>query len=232
LGRQGSPRLAAALEGALAARGIPCTRVLLSEVHFVWLFGCLGRWGALLRVLEAQHATQHITPRHSRHNINTSTQQKQKTQLSPAKLEALGRAGIEAWAQVACPRLSIDWGEGFRAAPVLTPYEAMVALGEARPWWEQEEGEDGDGQGGGGGGDGGSGLVAVAPRGSGAGRLAQQQQVQQQQQQQQPCSGGGGDGVKGGGGTEEDVDVMRGRYPMDYYARDGGPWNGSYHRRA
>jgi diphthamide synthase subunit DPH2 len=32
---------------------------------------------------------------------------------------------IESWVQVACPRLSIDWGEFFET-PLLTPYEAMV----------------------------------------------------------------------------------------------------------
>ena len=39
--------------------------------------------------------------------------------------------------QVACPRLSIDWGEGF-AKPTLTPYEALVALGAAPGWWEND----------------------------------------------------------------------------------------------
>nr|XP_003230257.2 PREDICTED: diphthamide biosynthesis protein 1 [Anolis carolinensis] len=34
---------------------------------------------------------------------------------------------VEAWVQVACPRLSIDWGEAF-PKPLLTPYEAAVAL--------------------------------------------------------------------------------------------------------
>jgi 2-(3-amino-3-carboxypropyl)histidine synthase len=37
--------------------------------------------------------------------------------------------GIEAWVQVACPRLSIDWGTDF-GRPLLTPYEAEVALGD------------------------------------------------------------------------------------------------------
>lgn len=32
------------------------------------------------------------------------------------------------WIQIACPRLSIDWGYAF-AKPLLTPYEAEVALG-------------------------------------------------------------------------------------------------------
>lgn len=33
--------------------------------------------------------------------------------------------------QVACPRLSIDWGTAF-SKPVLTPYELSVALGDAK----------------------------------------------------------------------------------------------------
>ena len=39
--------------------------------------------------------------------------------------------GADAFVQIACPRLSIDWGEDF-VKPVLTPYEAEVALGRAR----------------------------------------------------------------------------------------------------
>jgi 2-(3-amino-3-carboxypropyl)histidine synthase len=62
------------------------------------------------------------------------------SELSPAKLAAM--AGVEAWVQVACPRLSIDWGEGF-TKPTLTPFEAMVALGLVPGWWEQEEQEQG-----------------------------------------------------------------------------------------
>ncbi|KAK9838131.1 hypothetical protein WJX81_003166 [Elliptochloris bilobata] len=57
------------------------------------------------------------------------------SEVAPAKLARL--AGPEAWVQVACPRLSIDWGEGF-ALPTLTPFEALVALGEVPPWWEAE----------------------------------------------------------------------------------------------
>ena len=33
---------------------------------------------------------------------------------------------LKRWVQVACPRLSIDWGEFFER-PLLTPYEAMVS---------------------------------------------------------------------------------------------------------
>jgi hypothetical protein len=51
------------------------------------------------------------------------------SEVAPWKLALMG--GIDAWVQIACPRLSIDWGEGFQK-PTLTPYEALVALGEVR----------------------------------------------------------------------------------------------------
>lgn len=38
--------------------------------------------------------------------------------------------------QVACPRLSIDWGTAF-PKPLLTPYELSVALGDAE--WKLDE---------------------------------------------------------------------------------------------
>lgn len=49
-----------------------------------------------------------------------------RAEVSPPKLAALSR-GVDAWVQIACPRLSIDWGEGF-ALPTLNPYE--VGAGE------------------------------------------------------------------------------------------------------
>jgi 2-(3-amino-3-carboxypropyl)histidine synthase len=52
------------------------------------------------------------------------------SEIFPAKLAAVPEA--DAWVQVACPRLSIDWGHFF-AKPVLTPYETEVCLGTA-PW--------------------------------------------------------------------------------------------------
>ena len=51
------------------------------------------------------------------------------SELTPEKLRMMD---VDAWIQVACPRLSIDWGEGFDL-PILTPYEAWQALaGEPR----------------------------------------------------------------------------------------------------
>lgn len=55
------------------------------------------------------------------------------SEVSPTKLARF--RGIQAWVQIACPRLSIDWGDGFQT-PTLTPYEALVALGEVPGWWE------------------------------------------------------------------------------------------------
>jgi 2-(3-amino-3-carboxypropyl)histidine synthase len=49
------------------------------------------------------------------------------SEISPAKLKTLPQ--VDCWVQVACPRLSIDWGYAFEK-PLLSPYEAMVCLGE------------------------------------------------------------------------------------------------------
>lgn len=38
---------------------------------------------------------------------------------------------VDAWIQIACPRLSIDWGTAF-TKPLLTPYEAAVLLDECK----------------------------------------------------------------------------------------------------
>jgi len=48
------------------------------------------------------------------------------SELSPAKLKLMDQ--IQVWVQIACPRLSVDWGHYF-GTPVLSPYELHVALG-------------------------------------------------------------------------------------------------------
>ena len=53
------------------------------------------------------------------------------SEIFPAKLALM--TDIEAWVQVACPRLSIDWGYAFDR-PLLAPYEALVALGQSKDW--------------------------------------------------------------------------------------------------
>ncbi|XP_034280383.2 2-(3-amino-3-carboxypropyl)histidine synthase subunit 1 isoform X1 [Pantherophis guttatus] len=46
------------------------------------------------------------------------------SEIFPSKLKLF--PDVEAWVQVACPRLSIDWGEAFEK-PLLTPYEVREA---------------------------------------------------------------------------------------------------------
>ncbi|PNW79266.1 hypothetical protein CHLRE_09g408500v5 [Chlamydomonas reinhardtii] len=119
------------------------------------------------------------------------------SEVSPPRLDMI--PGPEAFVQIACPRLSIDWGEGF-TRPTLTPYEAMVALGAVPGWWErpqqqqQAEGAEGCSSGGGGG-----------------------------------CSSGGGGGCSSSGMSAEEEAMAP--YPMDYYAKEGGEWNSSYHKK-
>lgn len=56
------------------------------------------------------------------------------SEIFPGKLAMM--SDVECWVQVACPRLSIDWGYAF-PRPLLTPYEALVVLG-VREGWEKE----------------------------------------------------------------------------------------------
>ena len=58
------------------------------------------------------------------------------SEIFPGKLALM--SDVECWVQIACPRLSIDWGYAF-PRPLLTPYEALVALG-LREDWQKENG--------------------------------------------------------------------------------------------
>lgn len=59
------------------------------------------------------------------------------SEIFPGKLAMM--PDVECWVQVACPRLSIDWGYAF-PRPLLTPHEALVVLG-GREGWEGEGGK-------------------------------------------------------------------------------------------
>ncbi|OWA51941.1 Diphthamide biosynthesis protein 1 [Hypsibius exemplaris] len=50
------------------------------------------------------------------------------SEVFPGKLALFPE--VDAWVQIACPRLSIDWGTAFKK-PLLTPYELSVALDTA-----------------------------------------------------------------------------------------------------
>ena len=51
------------------------------------------------------------------------------SEIMPDKLKKFPR--VDAWIQIACPRLSIDWGH-FYTKPLLSTYEAFAMLNEAR----------------------------------------------------------------------------------------------------
>lgn len=56
------------------------------------------------------------------------------SEITPAKLALFSK--VDAWIQVACPRLSVDWGHFLSKQPVLNPYELFVALEETE-WREK-----------------------------------------------------------------------------------------------
>lgn len=59
------------------------------------------------------------------------------SEIFPGKLVTM--PDVECWIQIACPRLSIDWGYAF-PRPLLTPYEALVALGVREDWDKSNSG--------------------------------------------------------------------------------------------
>ena len=59
------------------------------------------------------------------------------SEIFPGKLAVMD--DVECWVQVACPRLSIDWGYAF-PRPLLTPYEALIVLGQKEDWAKESGG--------------------------------------------------------------------------------------------
>lgn len=89
------------------------------------LLGTLGRQGnpgILLRIQERLRA----------HNKKSFTML--VSEITPAKLALFTK--VDAWVQVACPRLSVDWGHFLSKRPVLNPYELFVCL-EETSWREK-----------------------------------------------------------------------------------------------
>ncbi|KAM7252044.1 hypothetical protein ACFE04_023927 [Oxalis oulophora] len=58
------------------------------------------------------------------------------SEISPMRVELFENA-VDAWIQIACPRLSIDWGDAFKK-PLLTTFEAEIALGLIPGWWDKD----------------------------------------------------------------------------------------------
>ncbi|XP_046840147.1 2-(3-amino-3-carboxypropyl)histidine synthase subunit 1-like [Xenia sp. Carnegie-2017] len=55
------------------------------------------------------------------------------SEIFPFKLDLFNN--VDAWVQITCPRISIDWGMSF-TKPLLTPYETMVAI-KSIDWQQQ-----------------------------------------------------------------------------------------------
>lgn len=62
------------------------------------------------------------------------------SEISPGRI-ALFEDSLDAWIQIACPRLSIDWGDAFKK-PLLNPFETDIALGFIPGWWEKSKNSD------------------------------------------------------------------------------------------
>jgi 2-(3-amino-3-carboxypropyl)histidine synthase len=81
------------------------------------ILGTLGRQGnpkildKMIDIMEAQGHTYTIVL---------------LSEISPQKLDSMS-ANIDAWIQIACPRLSIDWGDEF-TKPTLNPYEVRLLI--------------------------------------------------------------------------------------------------------
>lgn len=65
------------------------------------------------------------------------------SELSPAKLK-LFDSQLSTFVQTSCPRLSIDWGLAFEK-PLLSPYEAAVALKRLPGWAAANTPEENEG---------------------------------------------------------------------------------------
>jgi 2-(3-amino-3-carboxypropyl)histidine synthase len=63
------------------------------------------------------------------------------SEITPSKLDLFDSEEdcIDFWVQIACPRLSIDWGHTFKK-PLLTPYELTIVLMQPTEWNVQKPG--------------------------------------------------------------------------------------------
>ncbi|TRM68301.1 putative diphthamide synthesis protein-domain-containing protein [Schizophyllum amplum] len=122
LGRQGNFRQLQAITHQLSASKVPIPfmPILLSELS-----------PAKLALFNPPVPTP-VSPTTSTSTTPTSTS---PTSPTPTPY-------ISTFVQTSCPRLSIDWGYAFDR-PLLSPYEACVAVGKARGWFEGANGEKG-----------------------------------------------------------------------------------------
>jgi 2-(3-amino-3-carboxypropyl)histidine synthase len=90
--------------------------------------GTLGRQGA-------PHVVQYLEQQLKERNL--AYVKVLLSEIMPQKLAMF--KDVDVWIQVACPRLSIDWGYSY-PKPLLTPYEAAVVFGQTPKWNESSGG--------------------------------------------------------------------------------------------
>ncbi|KAL3285087.1 hypothetical protein HHI36_019211 [Cryptolaemus montrouzieri] len=92
--------------------------------NFGVIMGTLGRQGNINVV---EHTRKSLEDKDKRVAVILLSE------IFPKKLELFPQ--LDTFVQIACPRLSIDWGESF-SKPLLTPYELTVAIGNMQ--WHHE----------------------------------------------------------------------------------------------
>ena len=98
------------------------TTATATGTTFGIILGTLGRQGNPAIVQRIQKALREAGKRHFLVLLS---------EISPCKLALLDASNkIDCWVQVACPRLSVDWGHFLSRKPVLSPYELFCSLEE------------------------------------------------------------------------------------------------------
>lgn len=84
------------------------------------------RWGLILGTLGRQGSPKVLETLEAKlESLGRTFSRVLLSEIFPSKLDLM--PDVDAWVQIACPRLSIDWGSAF-TKPLLSPYEASVAL--------------------------------------------------------------------------------------------------------
>ncbi|XP_072967009.1 uncharacterized protein [Typha angustifolia] len=157
------------------------------------ILGTLGRQGST-KVLD--RVVEHMEEKGMDYTVVLMSE------ISPARMELFG-GSVDAWVQIACPRLSIDWGEGFKK-PMLTTFEFDIALGYIPSWWDK-------------------GRPAESVKRSSICECGAEKD-------EKSCLDLAG--CRSGSCSRNcDNGDAEANYPMDYYAQDGGDWNSSYMKK-
>ncbi|KAK0155719.1 2-(3-amino-3-carboxypropyl)histidine synthase subunit 1 [Merluccius polli] len=82
------------------------------------------RWGLILGTLGRQGSPKVLESLEAKlESLGRSFSRVLLSEIFPSKLDLM--PDVDAWVQIACPRLSIDWGSAF-SKPLLSPYEVRA----------------------------------------------------------------------------------------------------------